>query len=82
MGRRRNRNWRLRVERAAMERIAGALVPNHAELVDAGYVVCGTSGLWQTRGGRITARIAYRSRRLHTSISHTIRGIDPGWFNG
>lgn len=78
MTRRKSRSWRIKVDGAAMLRIAADLVEEHDSLLAEGWAVCPTSGLWRTRSGTITARIAYRCRARQSSLVHTIRGINPG----
>lgn len=78
MGRRKHKSWRVKVTPEAMEKIAAALVPNHAGLLSRGYVMCGTSGLWRTRRGTFTGRFAYREGVDRASFVHTVRGINLG----
>ncbi|MCK9514274.1 MAG: hypothetical protein M0R28_24010 [Pigmentiphaga sp.] len=78
MARRKNRSWRVKVDKAGLARLGSVLVPNHDEMMAGGYVMCATSGLWRTRRGTYTARLAYRCGDRTMSIVHTIRGIQPG----
>lgn len=78
MTRRKHRSWRIKVDGAAMLRIAAALIEDHDRLMAEGWALCPTSGVWRTRAGTITVRIAYRCRARRASIVNTIRGIDPG----
>lgn len=75
MGRRKYKSWRVRVKLDAIERLGRELVDNHDALIADGYEMCRTSGLWRTRRGTLTARIAYRSPSRKVSVIHTIRGI-------
>lgn len=78
MGRRKYKSWRVKARPETIELLARELVPNHAALLAQGYVICATSGLWRTRRGTFTARLAYRTADRSTSIIHTVRGINLG----
>lgn len=78
MTRRKSRSWKIRLDNAAMLRVAAALIEDHAARIAEGWTICPTSGLWRTRSGAITARIAYRLRAEGASMVYTIRGINLG----
>lgn len=78
MARRKNRSWRIKVDKAGLARLGSALVSDHDDMMARGYVICGSSGLWRTRRGTFTARLAYRCADRTVSIVHTIRGIQLG----
>ncbi len=78
MTRRTSRSWKIRLDSAAPLRVAAALVEDHAARLAEGWTICPTSGLWRTRSGAITARIAYRLRAEGASMVYTIRGINLG----
>lgn len=78
MTRRKSRSWKIRLDSAALLRVAAALVEDHAARLAEGWTICPTSGLWRTRSGAITARIAYRLRAEGASMVYTIRGINLG----
>lgn len=78
MGRRKYKSWRVKVTPATIEKLGAELVPNHASLLERGYVMCRTSGLWRTRSGTFTARLAYRLADRSVSVIHTVRGIQFG----
>jgi len=78
MTRRKSRSYRIKIGAEAFDRIAAALIGNHRELLDEGWSICPTSGLWRTGKGLLTARVAYRMRARKASLVHTVRGINPG----
>lgn len=78
MTRRKSRSWKIRIDNAAMLRVAAALVEDHDARLAEGWAICPASGLWRTRSGTITARIAYRLRAEGASMVYTIRGINLG----
>jgi len=77
MTRRKSRSYRIQADAATIARLGAALVDDHKDLLDEGWVICATSGLWRTNQGTLTIRIAYRHRGRGSSLVHTIRGIDP-----
>ena len=78
MARRKNRSWRVKIDKAGLARLGSALVSAHDDMMAEGYVMCATFGLWRTRRGTYTARLAYRRSDRTMSVVHTIRGIQLG----
>ena len=68
-------------DKTVHDRLAAALNGNHRELLENGWSICPTSGLWRTGKGTLTARVAYRMRARKASLVHTVRGISPGLYD-
>jgi hypothetical protein len=68
----RRTSWRLDVSRD-LPRLAGLVVPNHANWIDQGWRLCGSTALWRRRDGSFTARVVYR--RVDESVVFTVRGV-------
>jgi hypothetical protein len=71
---RHRRSFCLDLPADALRRLAGELVTLHGRHLAEGFALLGSSAVWRTSNGSLTARFVYRHPNRCT-IAYTIRGV-------
>lgn len=71
------RSWKIKAPAEQVERVAAAIVPDHADRIARGFRLMASSGLWRTKQAGVTGRFVYRKADASGEfvVTHTVRGL-------
>ncbi|MCW5720409.1 MAG: hypothetical protein KIS86_04625 [Devosia sp.] len=72
-----HRSWKIKAPAEHVQRVAAAVVPDHADRMARGFRLMASSGLWRTKNAGVTGRFVYRlaSTSGEFVVTVTMRGL-------
>lgn len=73
------RTWKVKLPDERVTHFASQVVPEHARLIERGYRLAASSGVWRTKRRGLTAKFVYRKRDPSgdSTTTFTFRDIAP-----